>query len=58
MSNVFTNLRRRFQFGPPIIIVTGLPRSGTSMVMRMLQAGGVEVTTDGERRADEDFPIC
>jgi len=57
MSNVFTNLRRRFHFGPPIIIVTGLPRSGTSMVMRMLQAGGVEVTTDGERRADEDNPL-
>ena len=57
MSNVFTSLRRRWQFGPPVIIVTGLPRSGTSMVMKMLQAGGVAVTTDGERRADEDNPL-
>jgi predicted AlkP superfamily phosphohydrolase/phosphomutase len=57
MSNLFTNLRRRLQFGPAIIVVTGLPRSGTSMVMRMLQAGGVAVTTDGERQADEDNPL-
>ena len=41
----------------PVIVVTGLPRSGTSMVMRMLQAGGVPVTTDGERQADEDNPL-
>jgi predicted AlkP superfamily phosphohydrolase/phosphomutase len=57
MSNVFTSLRRRWQFGSAIIVVTGLPRSGTSMVMRMLQAGGVEVVTDGERRADADNPL-
>jgi predicted AlkP superfamily phosphohydrolase/phosphomutase len=57
MSNLISNLRRRLQFGAPIIVVTGLPRSGTSMVMRMLQAGGVAVTTDGERRADEDNPL-
>jgi predicted AlkP superfamily phosphohydrolase/phosphomutase len=57
MSNLISNLRRRFQFGAPVIVVTGLPRSGTSMVMRMLQAGGVEVTTDGERQADEDNPL-
>jgi predicted AlkP superfamily phosphohydrolase/phosphomutase len=57
MSNLISNLRRRLQFGAPIIVVTGLPRSGTSMVMRMLQAGGVAVTTDGERQADEDNPL-
>ena len=27
----------------PIIIVSGLPRSGTSMMMKMLEAGGLEV---------------
>lgn len=54
--SLLTNLRRRMRFGPAVIVVTGLPRSGTSMVMRMLQAGGVQVTTDGERRADEDNP--
>jgi predicted AlkP superfamily phosphohydrolase/phosphomutase len=57
MSNLLSNLRRRLQFGAPVIVVTGLPRSGTSMVMRMLQAGGVAVTTDGERQADEDNPL-
>jgi predicted AlkP superfamily phosphohydrolase/phosphomutase len=57
MSKLISTLRRRLQFGAPIIVVTGLPRSGTSMVMRMLQAGGVAVTTDGERQADEDNPL-
>ena len=45
-----------FSTGRPIIIVTGLPRSGTSMMMRMLEAGGVEVLTDHVRRADQDNP--
>ena len=39
-----------------VIVVTGLPRSGTSMMMKMLQAGGVEVVTDNVRKADEDNP--
>jgi hypothetical protein len=39
-----------------IIIVSGLPRSGTSMMMRMLEAGGVEIVTDHMRQADEDNP--
>lgn len=39
-----------------IIIVSGLPRSGTSMMMQMLEAGGVEILCDGERRADDDNP--
>ena len=39
-----------------VIVVSGLPRSGTSMLMQMLAAGGVEVMTDGERVADEDNP--
>lgn len=39
-----------------ITIVTGLPRSGTSLAMQMLAAGGVEPYTDGERTADEDNP--
>ena len=37
-----------------IVIVSGLPRSGTSMMMRMLEAGGVPVLTDEAREADED----
>lgn len=38
------------------IIVTGLPRSGTSMMMKMLEAGGVPPLCDGLRAADSDNP--
>ena len=37
-----------------IVVVSGLPRSGTSMMMQMLEAGGMNVLTDGLRTADED----
>lgn len=47
---------RRVAYGEPIVVVSGLPRSGTSMAMKMLEAGGVEVVTDGARTADEDNP--
>jgi hypothetical protein len=39
-----------------VIIVSGLPRSGTSLMMQMLDNGGVEVVTDGIRTADTDNP--
>jgi hypothetical protein len=39
-----------------ILIVSGLPRSGTSLMMQMLENGGVEVVTDGIRSADADNP--
>ena len=39
-----------------ITVVSGLPRSGTSMMMRMLESGGMEVLTDSIRTADEDNP--
>lgn len=39
-----------------ITIVSGLPRSGTSMMMKMLEAGGLEILTDNIRSADEDNP--
>ena len=42
--------------GEPIVVVSGLPRSGTSMMMKMLEAGGLPVLTDGERSADVDNP--
>ncbi|HEC97500.1 MAG TPA: sulfotransferase family protein [Nitrospirae bacterium] len=44
------------QISECLTIVTGLPRSGTSMMMRMLQSGGMEVVTDNIRKADEDNP--
>lgn len=39
-----------------ITIVSGLPRSGTSLMMQMLVAGGMTALSDGERRADLDNP--
>lgn len=39
-----------------IIIVSGLPRSGTSMMMKMLEAGGIPPLTDELRTADKDNP--
>jgi len=39
-----------------IVVVSGLPRSGTSMMMQMLEAGGVSVLTDQARKPDNDNP--
>src|SRR4051812_18434721 len=39
-----------------IIIVSGLPRSGTSLMMQMLARGGFEAVTDHLRTADTDNP--
>ena len=39
-----------------ITIVSGLPRSGTSLMMQMLAAGGMAILSDGERVADADNP--
>lgn len=39
-----------------VYIVSGLPRSGTSMMMQMLKAGGLDVLTDGKRENDLNNP--
>jgi hypothetical protein len=39
-----------------IVIVSGLPRSGTSLMMQILDAGGIQVVTDSVRAADTDNP--
>jgi hypothetical protein len=39
-----------------ITVVSGLPRSGTSLMMQMLVAGGMVPLADGERQADPDNP--
>jgi hypothetical protein len=39
-----------------IIIVSGLPRSGTSMMMKALKSGGVPILTDNIRKKDQDNP--
>jgi len=56
MWNVLRESVRRWRHGEPVIVVSGLPRSGTSMLMRMLAAGGVPVVTDRVRSADDDNP--
>jgi hypothetical protein len=55
---MFEFLKRLFRGdrGEPIVIVSGLPRSGTSMMMRMLEAGGVPIMSDAEREADINNP--
>ncbi len=42
--------------GEPVIVVSGLPRSGTSMMMQMLEAGGLPIYTDKQRQPDESNP--
>ncbi len=39
-----------------VVVVSGLPRSGTSMMMKILEEGGMEIVTDKQREADEDNP--
>jgi hypothetical protein len=56
MASSLRRFYRRLRYGAPIVVVSGLPRSGTSMLMKMLEAGGLPVLTDGLRAADEDNP--
>ena len=39
-----------------ITVVSGLPRSGTSLMMQMIVAGGIPPLSDGLRTADENNP--
>ena len=56
MANPLHAAWRRLLHGPPVVVVSGLPRSGTSMAMKMLEAGGLPVVADHQRTADEDNP--
>jgi hypothetical protein len=56
MKPIFKKILRTKKRKDEIIIVSGLPRSGTSMMMQMLKAGGMSVVTDNIRKADEDNP--
>ncbi|HEY2800420.1 MAG TPA: alkaline phosphatase family protein [Chthoniobacterales bacterium] len=42
--------------GKTFVLVSGLPRSGTSLMMQLLAAGGLPPMTDNEREADIDNP--
>jgi len=56
MGSIFGAALRRLRYGKPVVLVSGLPRSGTSMAMKMLEAGGMETIVDNIRTADEDNP--
>ncbi len=56
MKNLFQRLSKANNKDEFITIVSGLPRSGTSMMMKMLEAGGIPAITDELREADEDNP--
>lgn len=56
MLKRFLQLVRGSDTNQAVIIVSGLPRSGTSMMMKILEAGGLPVLTDRIRTADDDNP--
>ena len=56
LDSVIAFLRTDSMDNQTVTIVSGLPRSGTSMMMKMLAAGGLEPLTDNLRTADEDNP--
>lgn len=56
MNKLFSALSKKQVSDKPIIIVSGLPRSGTSLMMKMLAEGGMQIVTDAIRHADEDNP--
>ncbi len=56
MANPLSSFLRRRKYGDNVIVVSGLPRSGTSMMMKMLEATALPIMTDHERTADEDNP--
>jgi len=55
MKGLFKKLFKS-ETAQPVIVVSGLPRSGTSMLMKMLEAGGIPPLTDSIRTADDDNP--
>ena len=56
MTNPVSSFLRKLKYGDDVIVVSGLPRSGTSMMMKMLDAAALPIMTDNERAADEDNP--
>ncbi|HUT23219.1 MAG TPA: sulfotransferase domain-containing protein [Sumerlaeia bacterium] len=56
MPGIVREFIRKRKYGEPVVVVSGLPRSGTSMMMQMLAAGGLEIAADEIRTADADNP--
>lgn len=56
LKKLFSRSSRRHFKPKMVVIVSGLPRSGTSMMMKMLVEGGLEIVSDAIRTADDDNP--
>lgn len=56
MNKLFAGFGKKKTAKEPIVVVSGLPRSGTSMMMKILSEGGLLPVTDALRTADEDNP--
>lgn len=65
LENIEDKLNKTIQFvdkksnaykDDQIVIVSGLPRSGTSLMMQMLHSGGLNILTDENRKADHSNP--
>jgi Sulfotransferase family len=56
LKNIFGGKTTQRNDDKTIIVVSGLPRSGTSMMMKMLAEGGLPILTDALREADDDNP--
>lgn len=56
INKLFSGFGKKAQSKKPIVVVSGLPRSGTSMMMKILSEGGLQIVTDELRTADEDNP--
>lgn len=54
LKNLFSRLKSAEK--QKVVVVSGLPRSGTSMMMQMLAKGGLSIVTDALRKADVDNP--
>ncbi len=56
LKNLFKREEPKKTSNKKVVVVSGLPRSGTSMMMKMLTEGGIPAVTDELREADEDNP--
>jgi hypothetical protein len=57
MNKLFSGFGKKTQASKaPVIVVSGLPRSGTSMMMKILAEAGIPIVTDELREADMDNP--
>jgi hypothetical protein len=56
MTSLRSVLKKLVKHKPFITVVSGLPRSGTSMMMSALRSGGMSLLVDGIREADANNP--